>query len=278
MKSLPYNVVFVAVTLLGCTTTTNTQSGQLVVGAPVMLVPVQTQAIAQVNGGGTVTQNDTGCADQTREGFRDVARFQRVAGCAGAWSVPGLHASPPGGPNGCPGVRTYDTRVPHCGRRAGNSLRDPYGQGCSAADLCADGWHVCEGAVELTAVVPDGCAGAVNAGDPPVIFLTRQSSNGCGVCALGQRMDADCDALQCTASCLPTSRIANDLFGCGNFGQLIETSCGPLNRSTTNLCSALAGSPWRCDAAGPEDDNGLCEAYTIVKESPTHGGVLCCRD
>ncbi len=222
--------------------------------------------------------NDTGCADGTREGFRDATRFDAVAGCAGAWSIAGLHAARPGQPTPCPGVQARDTTRPTCGRRAGNSLRDPFGQGCTAADLCAEGWHVCEGAIELTALLPTGCAGVLEASDPPALFLTRQSSNGCGVCALGQRMDDDCNSAQCTPSCASTARIANDLFGCGNFGASVPSSCGPLDRSTANLCEGLPGSPWRCNAPGPEDDEGFCEAYTIVKESPTHGGVLCCRD
>lgn len=62
-----------------------------------------------------------GCADGQREGYADVERHPRIAGCLGAWD----------------GVK---------------SLREaPSGQGCgddgevcdSPADVCAEGWHVC---------------------------------------------------------------------------------------------------------------------------------------
>ncbi len=258
----------VALTALHCTAS----------GPSVTRIQVLTTVAQTTTPSATRRANESGCADGTREGFRNVAQFAAVAGCAGAWSVPGLHGAPQGQPTPCPGVRVHDTTRPRCARNAGNSLRDPFGQGCAASDLCAEGWHVCEGAVELTALLPSGCAGVLESNDPPALFLTRQSSNGCGVCALGQRTDDDCDSAGCTARCMPTARIANDLFGCGNFGASVPSSCGPLDRSTANLCEGLPGSPWRCDAPGPEDDQGLCEAYTITKESPTHGGVLCCRD
>ncbi len=219
-----------------------------------------------------------GCADGTREGFRDVQRFPDIAGCAGAWSVPGVLLENPGEAPMCPGVRTHDTRAPRCGRRGGNSARDPYGQGCTVEDLCEQGWHVCEGAVEVSGRSVDGCAGAVEPQDPPVFFASRQSSNGCGVCALGTRTDADCDSAQCTDRCLPGSRLSNDVFGCGNFGAPTGTACGPLTRSSANFCEGLAGSSWHCNQPNAADDSGFCEAYTIVKDGPTHGGVLCCRD
>ena len=32
-----------------------------------------------------------GCSDGTREGFRDLIRFNNLAACGGAWTVPGIH-------------------------------------------------------------------------------------------------------------------------------------------------------------------------------------------
>jgi hypothetical protein len=94
---------------------------------------------------------------------------------------------------------------------------------------------------------------------------------------MGARTDEDCNAAACTPGCRPGARLSNDVFGCGNIGDPVGT-CGPLDRFANNLCQALAGTPWSCDAPGAADDNGLCEAYTVTKSGPSHGGVLCCRD
>jgi hypothetical protein len=48
-----------------------------------------------------------GCSDGSREGFADPAAWKHIAGCSGAWSVPG--------------VRGPDGSQPRCARAAGNT-------------------------------------------------------------------------------------------------------------------------------------------------------------
>src|SRR5262245_3879393 len=79
---------------------------------------------------GTGAVSRIGCADGTREGFQSQTKYPTIAACSGAWTIPGLIAN--------------DTLVPRCQRRAGNDGANTSGQGCSVADLCAEGWHVCE--------------------------------------------------------------------------------------------------------------------------------------
>jgi hypothetical protein len=220
-----------------------------------------------------------GCADGTREGFVDIAANPAIAGCSGGWSVPGVMLQDPGTAPKCPTVPTFDTQSPACGRSGGNDGPNPDGQGCSVADLCADGWHVCTSSADVESHAPAGCAAATLADDPPLFFVSRQSSNGCCVCASGTRTDSDCDSLECTTGCAQTADISNDVFGCGNFGEPSGgtdpfVDCGPLDRSTSNQCAFLQGSSWSCD----DDGSGLCEAFVLVHGAADYGGALCCRD
>ena len=62
-----------------------------------------------------------GCADGQREGFADMEKHPRIAGCLGSWS----------------GKKSL--RATRTGKLCGDD-----GEVCeSPADLCADGWHVC---------------------------------------------------------------------------------------------------------------------------------------
>lgn len=225
--------------------------------------------------GSSASGSLTGCADGTREGFLDPAAYPRIAGCSGGFHVPGVIAANPGSAPACPTVATFDTVTPACCRRGGNDGFDPEGFGCNVADLCATGWHVCEGAADVSLHSPQGCAGATRASDPALFFVTRQSSNGCGDCATGTRTDADCNGSACTTGCAPTPRLSNDLFGCGNLGSTQPLNgCDPLDRMSNMLCSGLSGSNWTC----LDDGTGLCEAYAVVHAGPTFGGALCCSD
>jgi hypothetical protein len=62
-----------------------------------------------------------GCADGQREGFADLKRHPRIAGCVGEW-------------DGAKGLR---------GEPTGQACGDDAGKCAVPADLCADGWHVC---------------------------------------------------------------------------------------------------------------------------------------
>jgi hypothetical protein len=62
-----------------------------------------------------------GCADGQREGFADLAKHPRIAGCVGNWKS------------------TKSLRDTPTGKACGDD-----GEACAApADVCATGWHVC---------------------------------------------------------------------------------------------------------------------------------------
>ena len=221
------------------------------------------------------TGGSMGCADGQREGFVDGSTYPDIAGCSGGWSVPGIHTQNPGSDPEC-GLYTFDTVTPTCARAAGDDGSNPSGTGCDVADLCAEGWHVCDSAADVAAGSPTGCVGATTEADPPLFFATRQTGTGCGVCATGAGTEANCTGSTCAAACLQTAATANDLFGCGNLGSpgyyntgLVD--CAPLELYSGDSCWALE-APWSCSSP-----SGFCEAYAVTKSDPTRGGVLCCR-
>jgi hypothetical protein len=215
-----------------------------------------------------------GCADGYREGFVDISLYPTIAGCSGAWSIAGVNPTNPGHAPACPTVPTYDTVDPACWRLGGNNGPIPSGEGCNVADLCALGWHVCNGAVDIAEHSPTGCVGATLPGDPLLFFASRQSSTGCRTCATGENLSLACNSATCVEGCASSAAVSNDVFGCGSLGDSAGLSdCGPIDRFSDNLCSALSPD-WSCQ----DDGTGLCEAYTIVHRAPVHGGVLCCRD
>lgn len=212
-----------------------------------------------------------GCSDGEREGFVDAALYPNIAGCSGGWEVPGIHTTI-GPALACPGLPTFNTLAPACGRVSGDDSANPTGDDCDVEDLCAAGWHVCTSAADVAAHSATGCNGAA-LDTQPLFFATRQTSNGCGVCATGTSTGPECNSVSCAPGCAQTAAVSNDVFGCGNFGSTAVSDCGELQRFSHNECIALPGGVWRCDAP-----DGLCEAFTITKAGPTQGGVICCRD
>jgi hypothetical protein len=183
--------------------------------------------------------SELGCADGSREAFASVAHWGNVAGCAGAWTVPGL-LSP-------------EARTPSCGRAAGNDGANRWGEGCSVADLCALGWHVCRDASEVGRQSGSGCESAL-LGESFGFFLVLAGASAQGICS-------------------PDRQARNDLHGCGNLGQPQSAGCQPLNRRMT-FADCQASGVWSC---GGLDDH-LMEAALVTKKDPTQGGALCCRD
>ncbi|MDC0711508.1 choice-of-anchor A family protein [Stigmatella sp. ncwal1] len=222
--------------------------------------------------------NANGCADGQREGFTDVASYPNIAGCGGAWTVPGVSLFAPAEAPDCPGMVPQDTRNPACGRGAGDDGSNRSGAGCNVADLCAPGWHVCLDANDVQRASVSGCGGATKPSDPPLFFLTRQSSTGCGACATGTRVDAACTSRTCAVGCLQTEHVSNDVFGCGNYGSIPSGACNPLNRFSENLCQGIASQGWACNLPGSADDTGYCETFAVVHSNPSTGGVACCRN
>jgi hypothetical protein len=221
----------------------------------------------------------TGCSDGQREGFLEAATYPDIAGCGGAWTIPGASLFAPAEAPSCPGLVPVDTRTPACDHGAGDDGTNPSGTGCNVADLCAPGWHVCLDAPDVTTASGGaGCGDATQAGGPLLFFLTRQSSTGCGVCATGDSTEANCTSLTCASGCLQTEAISNDVFGCGNYGSAPSGVCSPLNSFSSNLCSSLASQGWSCDDPSSVDNGGVCELFTVLHADPATGGVLCCRD
>jgi len=187
-----------------------------------------------------------GCSDGSREGFADPAAWKHIAGCSGAWSVPG--------------VRGPDGSQPRCARAAGNTGTLASGMGCSAADLCADGWHVCRDGEDVRHNSPTECESAI---DPKyaAFFVTQAGASSYGLCA-------------------PDPALQNDLHGCGSFGQPEVGGCQPLNRRLSFVdCLASrvqvdAAPVWSCGDASSH----LAEATLVTKTSSALGGVLCCHD
>jgi hypothetical protein len=182
-----------------------------------------------------------GCSDGTREGFRNATLWPSIAGCAGGFSVPGVIGSP--GPK------------PTCRLVAGDGSTNPNGLGCSAADLCATGWHLCRDGTDVVKSSPTGdCEGCVAAGEPR-FFLVASGASPMGICA-------------------PDPTFANDLHGCGGLGQPESPECSPLTRRMGFADCIETGSIWACGGA----DKNLQEAAWVTKTGPSLGGVLCCKD
>ncbi len=211
---------------------------------------------------------EVGCADGEREGFLSVDQYPQIAGCFGGWEQPGV---------------TPDTVVPTCGRQGGDDGGKKDGLGCSSADLCAEGWHVCETWKEVAAKSPSGCVGAVpaDAKSKSIFFAVRQPSFNGSVC--GEWGDG-----------------FNDVFGCGNLGAGLgpDKDCGPLDRviasTQPNICGFNEAEPplgpYECKGGS---DSHLNEGALVTKKACQNsscsydgypvgawekGGVLCCRD
>ena len=136
-----------------------------------------------------------GCADGTREGFTNTTTYPGIAACAGAWDVPGVLAT--------------TTLTPQCARRGGNTgAAITTGAGCSVADLCAVGWHVCQTGSEVITRAGSCNDAVASAGNNDVFYLTRQRA--------------------LAALCSPANLVGtNNLHGCGNFGEAEDASCAP---------------------------------------------------
>jgi hypothetical protein len=212
---------------------------------------------------------EDGCADGSREGFQDKNTYPLIASCSGGWNVPGV---------------TRSDLAPTCDRKAGNNGQNMAGDGCSAADLCAVGWHVCQGKTEVAAKAgAKGCLDSVPAGSPEksMFFAVAQHSAQLSVCDDASAGD-------------------NDVFGCGNLGiQLaVDKNCGVLTRALASPTAGTCGyneaeppnGPWQCKTGAQSD---IHEGGIVTKDgcpntscnwsgSPTanwdRGGVLCCKD
>jgi hypothetical protein len=184
-----------------------------------------------------------GCADGVREGLLDLATYPAIAACEGGWQVQGLLSNA--------------AHTPACARGGGNQGAQPDGEGCSAADLCAAGWHVCESAAEVTSK-GGKCADAVlPASGRKVFYATRQTG------------DDNCNT---SGSSGAGSNGDNLVHGCGNFALVSSNRCLPLNADLHDD-DCTANPPWRCTGT-----NNRTEISIVTKPGSALGGVLCCKD
>ncbi len=183
-----------------------------------------------------------GCADGSREGFLETSSrgWPGIAGCAGAWSVPGLMPTA--------------ARTTRCDRRSGNTSENPLGVGCGPGDLCAAGWHICVGAGEVQRVSPSHCESVVPAG---VIAFFAVAGGG-----------------NLTGDCVVGLALPNDVRGCGTLGQPEDDGCYPLDRRLEFGDCLQTQGVWQCGVA----TDHLREVERVFKTTPDLGGVLCCRD
>lgn len=214
---------------------------------------------------GVVARDPSGCADGARDGFLSIASYPEIAACSGGWTVPGVTAS----------------TAPACGRVSGDDSANAEGTGCSAADLCAAGWHLCRGKDEVGLKGQGSCADAVPPGARPnsLFFAVVQAS----------QLNSACDVAG-----------DNDVFGCGNLGVQLAAgkNCGVLTRALASTQPGTCGfneaepslGPWQCLGGVGAD---LHEGALVTKHgcagrscsfdgapvgNSDKGGVLCCRD
>jgi hypothetical protein len=188
-----------------------------------------------------------GCADGSREGFRDLATWPSIAGCAGGWQNAGLPVS------GAP--------PRPCGGIAGNSSRAPDGLlcgsdgacvECGVADLCAPLWRPCVDGKEVMNRARAGCENILPPGEPG-FFLAMAGASADGVCAPGEH---------------------NDLHGCGNLGTPESGQCPPFTRRMGFADCERTEGVWKCGTSAQYLD----EVGVVTKPKPDLGGVLCCKD
>jgi hypothetical protein len=249
MKTL--RVLVVAAALAGCSTPGDDQFGARGVGATTSDAGADGgqggggaggaggHGVGGHGGSGPTPDPTCGCADGFREAFLDRQTQPNIAGCAGAFDVPG--------------VTTAESLAPACGRGAGDDAVNKAGVGCSVEDLCSAGWHVCKSAVEVAA---RSTTGGCESPDPSTnaFWLTRQSETPGGECAAPVVID--------------------NLVGCGNLGEPAAASCAPLLR-VLSVNDCIPSAAWYC-GDGPKDEPS--EATLVKKTGLAEGGALCCRD
>jgi hypothetical protein len=180
---------------------------------------------------------EIGCSDGTRELYDDALVETSIAGCSGAWNVPGLSTS--------------QSMAPQCNRQAGNDGVNSAGSGCSVEDLCAAGWTVCPSSTAVAAAASDGACPTTG---PTGLWITRQGGMTVGT----ECMDGGLD----------------DLIGCGfGIGKAAGITCAPLDRTFLHSDCTTAAS-WDC---GDVATYQTTEHLIVTKPGLSQGGVLCCR-
>jgi hypothetical protein len=148
--------------------------------------------------------------------------------------------------------------------------------------VCASGWHVCLGHLEVEDKA-GSCDDAVPPGTPDkaYLFAVQQHSTSNTICD-------------------DSASTGNDVYGCGNLGNQLTAgnNCGVLNRALASMNPNSCGyneaeptcGPWQCNGGS---DSHYHEGELVTKNgcpgtscsfdgnpigNSDKGGVLCCRD
>lgn len=231
---------------------------------------------AEICSGGrcdAIVTTSSGCADGMRDGFRDATAFPNIAACSGGFTVPGVFPAP------------ERTDVATCATTGDDATTNAAGTGCSAADLCGAGWHICRGGEVSERTSGMSCNAATDFPDQS-FYAAAVSGTGCDHCALPSNTTIDgCSADSCTVGCQESATFNNDLFGCGHGnGRLIGTSetaaCDGLNASGSDDCMGLATDPgWSCSGSVRESQTITrvpATTPTCVGSDSCSGGEICC--
>jgi hypothetical protein len=179
----------------------------------------------------------SGCADGWRDGYSGPTIEDDppdIAACAGRFDVPGATAARSGNPD-CVAI--------------GDDRCQPDIAGCSALDLCATGWHICDSADEMLARFPD--FGCMQDPEPGTFWMSAVGQDGAGGCGGG----------------------TGNVLGCGDHGEGDFDECKPPFDARMDLTACTASPPWACTGSDGND-----ELLRISKPGLGGGGVLCCRD
>lgn len=188
----------------------------------------------------------SGCSDGSREWFKDPSTYPNIAGCAGAFSVPGL-------------IQHDGTPIePMCDRQAGNSAMSKDGLGCSAVDLCEPGWKICDSTSEiLSSSSGRFCDTSRHLQLPSGSFFASAASFSV-----------------LTKHCLTNLPTENSIPGCGNLNN--GNLCGLFQHFAFNSHISCDNLPlgWNCSLVGSFSS----PLFNISKSFTDTGGVLCCRE
>ncbi|MSP62684.1 MAG: hypothetical protein EXR72_20615 [Myxococcales bacterium] len=178
----------------------------------------------------------SGCTNNGGRRATGDPGLPRVAFCPAAWSVAGIVSG--------------DAAVKKCGGKP-----DANGTGCTPADNCATGWHVCTGDKDA---LDHGLTVAACQSAPAGMYATGHRG---GLEIMGPGMRAP--------SCNSLGGIAEFVMGCGTLGTSVK-SCSILQHAMGAMeCTGV----WSCGSGG------MALAGDLVKKSGLElGGVICCQD
>lgn len=168
--------------------------------------------------------------------------------CQGNWNQPGVDAG----------------KAPTCSRAAGNSGTNKTGTGCSASDLCAPGYAICDASRAVALAGNKACENNYTASSG---FFAAWSSAG-----------TKAGTLSCSSPDQPRAWLP----GC-NPAATARAALGKLAYEYDAACSPFTGASATCNGLQLDSSWAGCGATTQTTVTHTNvgtiqasGGVLCC--